>query len=277
MSENPMIHPMKTVWLFASRELRAQRNAFLGWLVPLAGLMAAVAGMQPEVAGKGGLMAAKLAAMPENLKQAFGVGLVDFSRPAGYLATNFLLVTLGASLFAAILGASVVSREDVQRTTEAMLTLPVSRWQMLLGKALAGVSLVVTFHAVLLATTLAVFAAVHAAGVEVAPITAMFAGAAALGLLFFGAGFMLATMLTDSRPAPTMALGLVLLTYFFGVTARLSPKAEVLGLLAPYGAVDPSRIAEDGGLAPKAVWLLVLGVSFLLAALVRYQRKDVHA
>ncbi len=272
-----MIRPWKAVWLVALRELRAQRLSFLAWLGPLSLLMMGVVAMQPSIAGERGLLAANLAALPEAMKQVFAVGQVDFNRPAGYLATNFLTVTLLASLFAGLLGAAVVAREDAQRTSEALLTLPLARWQVLMGKLLASLGLLATFHLVLGGVVLATFARVVDGPIEADLMIAIFLGAAALGLCFFSMGFAMAVLVKQARAAPTLSLGLVLGTSFLGAVSRLSARGEVLGLLSPYGVVDPAGIVERGGLQASTLWLLGVAVALLGFALLWYDRRDVHA
>ena len=165
---------VEAIWLVMGRELRAQRISFLSWLVPLAGLVAMMVSIQPQAAGQNGLLEAKLAMMPETLKQAFNLVGTDFSKPAGYLSTNFITVTMGATIFAGLLGASVVSREDAQRTAEAVLTLPVTRWQVLLGKGLTVVSLLVAFHAVLMTVTVATLVSVVPGDRQLELVAAMY-------------------------------------------------------------------------------------------------------
>jgi hypothetical protein len=57
------------------------------------------------MAADGGVLAAKIKAMPGMLLKAFGIAVIDFRRPPAHLATNFLYVTLGGSLMAALFGA----------------------------------------------------------------------------------------------------------------------------------------------------------------------------
>jgi len=89
------------------------------------------------MAGDGGLLGTKLAAMPEAMKRALGISVLDCSRPPAYLALNFVYATLTTSLFGGILGATIVAKEEAQRTAELLLTLPVSRERVLAGKAIA--------------------------------------------------------------------------------------------------------------------------------------------
>jgi ABC-2 type transport system permease protein len=268
-----MIRPML---LIARRELRAQRNATLGWLIPLSLLMMMYASLQPQVAGDNGLLAAKLAVLPDGLKQAFNLTTTDFNRPVGYLSTNFLIVTLGASLFAGLLGANVVAREDAQRTAEAVLTLPVRRWQVLGGKLLAALTWLLVFFFVVGAAAGGSLARVATQPVEGGLIMSMFMGAFLLGVFFVAAGMLLAT-LAQARVAPSMTMGLVLGTYFLGVIAKVSPKAEGAGALSPYRLVEPADIVQANGLEAHAALLPLVALVLLVVAFAWFSKKDIHA
>ncbi|MCU0696203.1 MAG: ABC transporter permease [Myxococcaceae bacterium] len=268
-----MIRPLL---LIARRELVAQRNATLGWLVPLALLMMLYASLQPQVAGDDGLLAAKLAVLPEGLKQAFNLNATDFGRPVGYLSTNFLVVTLGASLFSGLLGANVVAREDAHRTSESVLTLPVERWQVLGGKLLAALTWLAVFFVVVGAATAGSLARVATRPIEGGLIASMFFGAFLLGIFFLAAGMLGATVL-QARVAPSMAMGLVLGTYFLGVISKVAPKAEGAGVVSPYRLVEPADVVQAGGLEPRAALLVVVSIVALAGAFGWFSRKDVHA
>jgi ABC-2 type transport system permease protein len=275
MVEHPSV--VRSIWLVARRELTASRSSFLAWALPLSGLVALVASIQPQAAGDGGVLAAKLALMPEAMKQAFNLAGAELSRPAGYLAANFITVTLGATVFAGLLGAGVMAREDTQRTSEALLTLPVARWHVLAGKSLALLVLLAGFHALVAAAGLLSLARVVSGELEAPLLVSMFGGAALLSVLFAAVGLALGTFLSKARAAPGLSLGLVLGTWLVGTAAKLSPQTRDAAQWSPFALVDPQAIVREGGLSAQALWLPALAAGLLIAAILWYERRDVHA
>ncbi|HLL52670.1 MAG TPA: ABC transporter permease subunit [Myxococcaceae bacterium] len=260
------------------RELRAHLKSFLSWLLPVAGLLVMTISLQPSIAQEGGLLEAKLAAMPEAMRNAFGFGGLDFRRPAAYLATNFLYVTLTASLFGGLLGATLLSKEEALRTVEALLALPVGRAEVLAGKAAALVVYVAAFNAALLGTALVAFQAFVGDTGERGLVAALFLGTALLGLCFGAVGLLLSAVLKDARGAPGLTLGVVLGTYLLGMLSGLSAKADPLRWLSPYKLVEPSGIVQGSGLTAGAVGALLGGAVLALgAAVVLYRRRDIAA
>jgi ABC-2 type transport system permease protein len=261
-------------WVIA-RELRAGARTFAAWWIPTAGLLALVCALQPSLAD--GLMTAKVQSMPEAMRRAFSVELVDFHRPVAYLSSNFLYVALSTGIFAARLGAGVIAKEEALHMAEMLYTQPVSRSAVLLGKAGAVAGYAVGFPVGLAAVALAVLAAVAQRPLEPGLIAAQFAAAAALGVCFGGLGMLVATLVRDARSAGGGALGVALGAWFVGALSGLAPAAAPLRWLSPYKIVEPSAITAGDLAAVRIAALVAIGVACGALAIARYRRRDIHA
>lgn len=260
----------------ARRELAANARGVLAWWLAVAGVVALVCALQPSLAS--GLLAAKLDAMPEAMRRAFGLEVVDFHRPAAYLATNFLYVTLSAGVLACRLGAGALAREEALRTAELLYTQPVARARILGGKAAAVAIYAVLFPLALAGVAIPVLAAVADRPVEARLVAALFGGAAATGVCFAGAGMLIAACVRDARAAGGIALAASLGTWFVGLVSALAPAVAPLGWLSPYKLVEPASIVVAGGLDPLRAGALVgLGAACGALAIARYRRRDLLA
>jgi ABC-2 type transport system permease protein len=256
-------------------ELRASLRTFLSWAL-LVGLMVAMtSALQPSLAE--GVLAAKMESMPDGLRKAFGFQVVDFHRPVAYLATNFTTVALTAALFAALLGAGMIAKEETLRTAELLYAQPASRARILLGKVGVLALYVVAFPCVLAAVALAVLGAVAERPLEPLAILSLFAGALAVAICFAGLGLLVATLVRDKRSATGAALGVVLGSYFLGVISAIAEPAAPLRWLSPHKLADATAILVHG-LDPLRIALLVaLGAGAGALAIVRYRAQDIHA
>lgn len=79
--------------------------------------------------------------MPEAALQLVG-GSADFFSPVGFLNSQvfFLMLPMLLGILAIGLGSSLLAREEQDRTIEMLLSRPISRSKLLLGKALAGLT-----------------------------------------------------------------------------------------------------------------------------------------
>jgi ABC-2 type transport system permease protein len=263
------------VWLVYRRELAANARTALRWGVPLAALLAIVCALQPSLAD--GPLAAKLGSLPAALRDGLGLAIVDFHRPPAYLATNFTYVVLGAALFAGTVGAAIVAKEEVHHTAELLYTRPARRRAILVGKALAVATYAVALPAVLAAVALALLAAVVDRPLEPAGIAALFVMVACVALCFAGACMAIATLVRDPRNAGGAALGLVFGTFAAGIVSALAPAVAWLRWLSPFKWLEAVAIATGGLDLVRAAFLVALGFAAAAVAVVRYERKDLHA
>lgn len=258
------------------RELGAHARGTLAWWLPLAAMLALACALQPQLAG--GVLAAKLEAMPVEMRRAFGLALLDFHRPAAYLAANFLAVSLGTGLLAARLGAVAVSREEAQRTAELLYALPVTRARILAGKAGAVAAYAIGFPLALALASVPVLAAVSERPLELGLVAQLFAGAAAAGLCLGGVGMLIGACLRDARAAGGLALLASLGVWLLGLLSALAPATAPLGWLSPYRHVEPVAIVSAGGLDPlTAAALVAVGAAAAALAVARYRRRDILA
>jgi ABC-2 type transport system permease protein len=265
----------RDVSIVFARELRGGLRGFLMWVVPVGAMLAMVCALQPSLAG--GVLAAKLDSLPPAMRQAFGFQMVDFHRPAAYLATNFLYVTLTAGLFGATSGAAVVAREETLRTAELLFALPVSRTAILLGKAAAVLVYVVLYPTLLALIAMGVLGQVSDRPLEPALLASLFVSAGLLGVCFAGLGMFIATLLSDKRLAGGAALGAVLGTYFLGIISAIAAPAEPLRWLSPQKLLEPMWVLGNGLGGARVAALVALGGVAAAAAIARYRVQDIHA
>lgn len=258
------------------RELGANARGVLAWWLAIAGMVALVCALQPHLAS--GLLAAKLEAMPEAMRRAFGFEAVDFHRPAAYLATNFLYVTLPAGVLACRLGAGAIAREEALRTAELLYTRPVTRTRILGGKAAAVAIYALAFPLALAGVAIPVLAAVAERPVEAGLVASLFGGAAAVAACFAGLGMLIAACVRDARAAGGLALAIALGAWFVGLVSALAPAVAPLRHLSPYKLLEPAAIVAAGGLEPvRAGALVAIGAACGALAIARYRRRDLLA
>ncbi len=272
------ISAVATARIVFGRELRAHARTFALWFAPMTLLLGLMVALQPSMAGDDGVLAAKLAAMPDAMKRAFGLTAMNFARPPVYLSMVFVYVTLTASLFAGILGATIIAKEEALGTAELLLAAPIGRGAVIAGKAAALGLYAIAFNVGLAALAIALCALIIAAPTEPGLIAALFAGTGALALCFAGLGMLLATVLRTPRHAGGAALGVVLGAYLISMVSAAVPGAAALGRVSPFRAVDAGGIVLRGGVDPVAVAVLVaVGAAGAALAVHRFRRRDIHA
>lgn len=258
------------------RELRAGWRSALGWWLPTALLLAMTVSLQPEMAKKGSLFEQKLEMMPKAVMVAFGIVAKNLADPVYYLATNFMLVQLLGAVFAALLGAAALAREEAFGTSELLFAMPAGRRTIALGKIAAALGLVAAFDAGLLATTFATYAAIDVTLAQPGQVVALFGATAALHAAVFALGLLATVRTARPRGATSLALGVVFGLYGLGVVGSLSEQMSALRSLSPFHYAMPLRILEGDAVGGVAT-LLGIAVVAIAGALVLFERKDLRA
>jgi ABC-type transport system involved in multi-copper enzyme maturation permease subunit len=181
-------------------------------------------------------------------------------RAVGYFGRIAVLLPAGAwCIVVALRAASGISKERDGRTLEGLLTLPVSRAELLgakwLGPVLYGRGFGYMFAAVVAAGALSGMLHPLAALLLIAAIAAHVAFLASLGV------WLSLTSRTTVWARVTMAMVLLL---FLGAGLRVMNTEERSGAYAPpargYGGLEPQKwrklVAESGANAPGSWWFL---------------------
>jgi ABC-2 type transport system permease protein len=259
-----------------AHELRAGRRGAVLWWLSIGGMLALVCALQPALAA--GPLAAKIASMPAAMRAAFGMTIVDFERPAAYLAANFMYIALGVAVFGGLAGARVIAKEELLHTAELLYVQPSTRTAILVGKALAVATYALALPAALAVVPLAILGALVERPLEPVLIASLFVACAFLALACAGLGMLVAASLRQPRAAANATLGLVFGAFMLGVLSVLAPGLAFLRWVSPFKLLEAPHIVAAGGPAPLVlIGLLVFGVGAAAAAIRIYQRKDLHA
>ncbi len=249
-------------------------RATLGWALGLTGLASVQMAVYPSVRSSAAGTAQLIDSFPPALKSMFRIS--DYTSGPGYLGAELfsIMVPLVFIGVGASWGASATAVEEERGTADLLLTLPVSRTQVLLGKLVAMLAAITALAGVLWAVLMLATRAVdlRVGGVDLA---AACAAVALLGWVYLGVGLLLGAMTGRRAVALGAAVALALagfLLYSLGpLVDGLRPWLRATPFHWALGN-DPLR----GGLVPGYALLLV-GVSAVLFALaaVAFTRRDI--
>ncbi len=249
------------------RELRANLKGLLCWAAGVFALVAAGFYKYAGVAASDNAMNALVNMLPRVIRVLVGIGSLPLSSPEGYYACMYLWIAMVAFLHAAMLGATILAKEERDRTAEFLFTKPIRRQGAILGKMLAGTVNLFAITVVAWGTTLIFFLpqAAQVGVTNLAPaIHRTMAGMFVTQLVFFFAGFLGAAALPGHKAAGQLAAGLVLGTYLLSVMMELAGAPRFLDVLSPFRYFYAENVLREGlsplYLALSAVLTLGAGV-----------------
>jgi len=220
---------------------------------------------------------ALLEGYPQGFLEAFGLGedgLVLENIYGWFGVEGYLFVLLIGSVYAGLLGGSILSKEEDDQTIEFLLTRPITRSEIYLSKLLVIMVNLLILNAVVAAVLGVTFATLDTMNWM---LWALFSGAPIiLHMIFASTSLLISVFVTKSRTVMSIALGLVVGLYVVDIISSLSESAENLKYITPYEYVNAVTIVNDGRLEPLylAISAAIIVVTLLLGWGF-YRKKDI--
>ena len=254
-------------------ELRRNRLSLIIWSLAIAYMLGICILIYPEMSTQMGDISQMFSDMGA-FSDAFGMDQLNFGEFMGYFGIECgNVLGLGGALFAAIVGASALAKEEREGTAEFLLTHPISRAQIISEKLASALLQVVILN---LTSVAMCTVCILAVGVE--------ADAGTLALLFLAhlilqleiAAIMFGLSAFLRRGEIGLGLGLVFLLYFANIVANLADALEFFKFITPFGYTDGSYIISEQALDVKYIAVgALIGALGIVAAYRKYNRKDI--
>jgi ABC-2 type transport system permease protein len=261
--------------VFKREFIKAQKGLWI-WFAILGGLILMMLSMYPEFSKNAESINELLDSYPEAIKNAFNMNEIGFDTVVGFYAIEgYLFATLFGSVFAVMLAANIVVKEESEKTVEFLLSKPVTRTEVISQKLLAVIAVITQFNILL---TIITFVGFKIGSDEAIVLSTFFLISVApflLHLTFASIAFLISTMMKKSRNIIAISLGVVFITYFLNILASVTDKVEFLKYFSPFEYVNSAAIIVDQSI--KIVYLIIMAVVMITAislSYIIYQKKD---
>ncbi|QGT98636.1 Efflux ABC transporter, permease protein [Candidatus Syntrophocurvum alkaliphilum] len=259
------------------RELRANRKTLIIWTAALSGLNILMMALFPAFAEDAEALDSLIKMYPEGFLRAFGLDVLSLADPIGFYATEaYFMIVLFGGIFAAILGSTLLSKEEDDKTIEFLLAKPITRSRILTEKIICFILYIALFNIIIDIVTFASFEVFVTTEYSQLLLLYLLSGPFFAHLTFASIAFLLALFFAGKKSAYSASIGLVLVLYFFDLIATLTEQAEFLRCLSPFYYINAVDIVVNEGidifniLVLLAVCLLVLLITYVL-----YNKRDI--
>ncbi len=258
------------------RELKANLKSLLIWGVIVI-LFVVVGTSKFSAYFENPELLAILDAMPPAMLAAFNMQAFNLTTVTGFFGLMFTYYALMLSIAAAMWGSDIISKEERDKTVEFALTLPVTRSRVVTAKALAALVncialLLITWGASLVST------------VQFHPDSEFyqFVGLCLIALffmqvIFLAVGIFLGCALKQYRRASSIAVSLLLGTYFLSILPSLNKDLDFVKYFTPFKYFDAGILLRESRFDMTFILLsLVIIAASMAGAYLTYTRRDLY-
>ena len=206
--------------------------------------------------------------------EAFGMDQLNFGEFIGYFGVECgNTLGIGGALLAGIVGVNALCKEERDRTSEFLLTFPVSRTRIVTEKLLFSIfHITVVNLSVAFVCVLATFAV--NIEVEIGTMLLILFAYYLMQLEIMAITFGISAFLSKGG----LGIGIVLAfgMYFMSIVANLMDELEFVKYMTPFGFADSGHIISEGNLEPISLAIgAVLCALGIFLAYYQYNRKDI--
>lgn len=256
-------------------ELRQGRKSLIVWTGAIALMLVICMLMFPDMKKEVEQMNELFSNMG-SFTAAFGMDQVNFGEVMGFYAIECgNILGIGGGFFAALLGVSILSKEEKERTAEFLFTHPISRSRMLFEKLLAMFVQILLLNVIIVVMALLSFKLIGET-VLMKEFLLLHVGYFLLQIEISFICFGISAFV--KRASVGIGLGLAVIFYFLNIMSNLSEQAEFLQYITPFSYAEASNIIATASLDWQLIGLGILyAVIGVASAFWYYHKKDIAA
>ena len=215
--------------------------------------------------------------MPAAMLEAFNLSAFNLTTITGFYGVMFSYFGLLLSIASVMWGSDIISKEERDKTVEFSLTLPVTRGKLVMSKAAAAT---INCIALLVITYLATIVNAQQYQPDEQFYQFLNLGTVSLfimQLIFLAVGLLIGASMKQHKRSSSVAVSLLLGTYFISIISGLYKDLDFLKYLSPFKYFNPATLLHDAQIDFNYVWLsLGIVVLSVVGSYFSYQRRDLY-
>jgi ABC-2 type transport system permease protein len=218
-----------------------------------------------------------LDSMPPALLEAFQMNAFNLTTVTGFFGVCFTYFALLGSVFATMLGSDIISKEERDKTVEFSLTLPIPRRKLITSKLLAAVVHCIAFLLIIWGASLFSVAQYRPESEFYDFLLLSMLALFILEMTFLAVGIFLGCALKQYKRAGSIAVSLLLGTFFLSIISGLNENLDFLKFFSPFKYFDPAALLRESRLEMTYVYISagIIAVA-LVSGYVTYAKRDLY-
>jgi len=258
-------------------ELKRNYKPFLVWAIVEIFMVAAGMSKFSASVKSGQSINQFLEKMPPMFQALFGVGQFNLSTAFGFYCVLFGYLVLISVVHATLLGSTIVSKEERDKTSEFLYTRPISRSQILTQKILLSAILMIFLNLIAFFASFIFLKEVGNGAVDSLILIKMMGGMLALQIVFFSIGLVCSAGVKNAKIAPAIASGILLFAFLLYQFLELDQRLNGWKVLTPFAYFTAKNITSPEGVPVLFCFLSAgLVIGGITGAYLLYRNRDIN-
>jgi ABC-2 type transport system permease protein len=258
------------------RELKANLKSLIIWCVVVILLVIVGAAKFSAYYNNPGMLEV-LNTFPKAMIDAMELRTFNLTTVNGFYGLMMIYYALMGGIAASMWASDSITKEERDKTVEFSLVLPVSRARVVTGKLLAALVNCIVFVLVTWGVSYAAAQQYHPEEGFSRFLALEMVGMFFIELIFLALGLLLGCAMKQYKRAGSLAIGVILLTYFLSVFSGMQEKLDFLKYFSPFKYFDSGVLLRTGKLDATYI-LLSAGIiiACVMAAYWSYNKRDLY-
>lgn len=259
------------------REFKVNLKSFIIWLSILVGMFLFVYLLYPYLINDESVKSLDemMKTFPKEILKAFNLDMASLTSAYGWFKSEgYMFIQLLTGLYASIMGANIVLKEEGDKTIEYLNSLPITRNKIMTDKIIVSIIYIIAmlgifglFNYVGLILSNSVFDKKQFLLLSIVPIL--------VSLPLFAINLFISMFFHKNKKTIGISLGLVFLFYIISILSDLSEKAEFIKYFSIYTLSDVRNIMANVSfnviMIPISIGLTAL---FIMLSYILYNKKE---
>lgn len=258
------------------RELKINLKSLIIWSITLILIYILIYAIYPNLITEEsrGALEQMMNSMPKEILANFNMDIVGIETVFGWFKTEgYIFLTLIGGIYSAILGGTILLKEENDKTIEFLYSKPVNRNKIVTSKILCGIINIFIFTTiVIIINWLSLsngedFDTKQFLMISILPILLYY-------MLFFIMLF-ISTFFKKTKPVMSISIGIVFLSYFMQIIGNMGENVKIIKDISLFEFVSSRYIILNNEIDMKYVYIGIgIIVLTMLGTYFRYNRKE---
>ena len=256
------------------REFKINLKSLIIWTVIVMALFLMVFAIYPSMMQSEEQLNELMEIFPENVLKMFNMDIESMGSAFGWIKTEgYVFLALLGAFYSAILGGTILVKEENDKTIEFLYSKPISRNKIVTTKILCGVINIFIFTVAVTIFNLCGLAISD--DLDLKPFLLISLSPLFLFYMTFFIVLFVSTFMKKSRKAMSVGIGFVFISYFLQTIGNMSQKVAIIKSLSVFEFVSSRYIIVNNTLD----WKYIIAGIFIMVIVavgvyIRYNKKE---